>query len=88
MAHPLVRPMRLFCLTSTGIVNVWSSKLVQDWTLVEPHWEFYESNKVYHEKEDDWDLSDDDDPQRLARMGFGHPIVLSPGKEDEVLEID
>jgi len=88
VAHPLVRPMRLFCLTSTGIVNVWASKLVQDWTLVEPHWEFYESNKVYHEKEDDWDLSDDDDPQRLARMGFGHPIVLGPGRGDEILEID
>jgi hypothetical protein len=86
--HPLVRPMRLFSLNSTGMINVWASKMVQDWTIIEPHWDYYESNKVYHEKEDDFDDWDAADVSRRGHVRRGHPYELGPGEGEEDIEID
>ena len=85
--HPLVRPVQLFCLTSTGLVNVWCSTLVQDWATIEPGWKFYMENKRYIEREDDWDHWDEANKVDFHAEG-GTCCKAAAVGQDENVEID
>ena len=55
-AQPLCRPMELFALTSSGLVVIWASRLVQNWSIIDQGFESFEQNRPHIELEDDFDV--------------------------------
>ena len=56
-AHPHCRPMELFALSSSGLVVIWASRLVQNWSVIDQGFESFEQNRSHIEREDDFDVT-------------------------------
>lgn len=76
-AHPARRPMELFALSSSGLVVIWASRLVQNWSVIDQGFESFEQNRSHIEQEDDFDVV----PEAPVTG------VVAP-EQDDSLEID
>lgn len=82
--HP-TRPM-LASASNVGIVNLWSTPPIENWSAYAPGFEELEENIEYEEREDEFDLEDEEEVTRRKQdeeEGYVEirPLVVRAAKE-------
>jgi len=54
--HPLSIPMQLFALGNSGRIYIWAKIMTQKWSAFAPDFETIEDNRMYEEKETEFDV--------------------------------
>ncbi|XP_065883835.1 retinoblastoma-binding protein 5 homolog [Dysidea avara] len=74
--HPV---LPIICSVSNGVVNIWGHMLVENWSAFAPDFQELEENIDYDEKEDEFDIEDED---RSVEGEKG-----ASGKEDNFVDV-
>lgn len=83
--HPN-RPM-LASVSHTGAINVWFNMPTEIWSAYAPGFEELEENIVYEEREDEFDLEDEEEVTRRKKdEEEAHVDILSLGPQQSVLK--
>ncbi|KAJ9097602.1 hypothetical protein QFC21_004636 [Naganishia friedmannii] len=63
--HP-TKPI-IASVTSAGTINIWQTAVIDNWSAFAPGFEELEENREYEEKEDEFDIEDEDELSRRKR---------------------